>query len=111
MDERKSSIEGFIFVEFYLERLLTDQLNEQNRHWEIMVVGYVFEFLDIPCMVFTGVVTGEVCGRDIGDCLGVDTNDLMDIRYVAHGGLRLYVLFACPAQLETLRQVPFQKIF
>lgn len=50
-----------------------------------MVVAYVFELLDIPCMVLTGVVTREVCRGDIGDCLGVDTNDLMDIRYMAHG--------------------------
>ena len=37
---------------------------------------YFFEDLEIPCMVFAGIMAREVCGGDVGDGFCLNTNNL-----------------------------------
>ena len=54
-------------------KILAYLLDASLEKWEVKYLG---EFLQVPFMIFAGVVAREVGGCDIRDCFGVDAHDL-----------------------------------
>ena len=53
-------------------------VQHEFKVWKMRAI-YLGEFLKGPGMVFTGKMTRKISGRDICDCLDIDTNDLLGL--------------------------------
>jgi hypothetical protein len=97
--EGKFGVVGGVLVELDVKGLemLVWILVEYIRElvWAPVSVAYLLEVVQVPLMVLTGPVTGEVCRLLVGDCFGANTQRLA----VGLAEFRLHTL----SRVSTLR--------